>query len=119
MKLSKEIEDLLLPVPKPSNWVQDEHDVGVRDIMVDWQEAESADAGIVGVPFDTAVMGRRGCRFGPESIRSALVFSNVYDPSVDVDLSTGLSLTDFGNIDVLQTEVLGTHERIENLITAI
>lgn len=119
MKLPKEIEKLLLPVPKPSNWVPDEYDVGVRDIMVDWQEAEFADAGIVGVPFDTAVMGRRGCRFGPESVRSALVFSNVYDPSIDVDLSTGLRLTDFGNIDVLQTEVLGTHERIENVITAI
>jgi len=119
MKLPKEVENLLLPVPKPSNWVPDEYDVGVRDIMVDWQAAESVDAGIVGVPFDTAVMGRRGCRFGPESVRSALVFSNVYDPSVDVDLSTGLSLTDFGNIDVLQTEVLGTHKRIENVITAI
>jgi hypothetical protein len=35
MKLSKEIEKLLLPVPKPSNWVPDEYDVGVRDIMVD------------------------------------------------------------------------------------
>jgi len=64
-------------------------------------------------------MGRRGCRFGPESIRNSLVFSNVYDPSIDVDLSSGLRLTDFGNIDVLQTEVLGSHKRIERVITAI
>jgi formimidoylglutamase len=119
MRLPIEIEKLLLPVPRPSNWVPDEYDVGVRDIMVDWQEAESADVAIVGVPFDTAVMGRRGCRFGPESVRNSLVFSNVYDPSVDVDLSTGLTLTDFGNIDVLQTDVLGTHERIEKVVTAI
>ena len=36
-----------------------------------------------------------------------------------MDLSTGLSLTDFGNIDVLQTDVLGTHERIEQVVTSI
>lgn len=119
MKLSEAAQKLLIDVPKPSNWIPDQYDVGLRDIMVDWTEVDSADVGIVGVPFDTAVMGRRGCRFGPESVRTSLVFSNVYDPSVDVDLSTGLSLTDFGNIDVLQTDVLGTHERIETVITDI
>ncbi len=119
MQISKEAEKLLIEVPHPSNWVPDEYDVGLSDIMVDWREAEHADVGILGVPFDTAVMGRRGCRFGPESVRSSLVFSNVYDPSVDVDLSTGLRVTDFGNVDVLQTDVLGTHDRIEQVVTAV
>ena len=119
MKLPKEVEQLLIDVPKPSNWVPDEYDVGLRDIMVEWREAESADVGLLGVPFDTAVMGRRGCRFGPQSVRSSLVFSNVYEPGIDVDLSTGLTVTDFGDVDVLQTEVLGTHERIEKVVTAI
>lgn len=119
MKLSKETEKLLMAVPKPGNWVPDKYDVGLKDIMVDWKEADSADVGLVGVPFDTAVMGRRGCRFGPEGVRSALVFSNVYEPGLDVDLSTGFSLTDFGNVDVLHTEVLGTHERIEKVVTDI
>ena len=72
MKLSKEVEQLLIDVPQPSNWVPDEYDVGLRDIMVDWRKAESADIGLLGVPFDTAVMGRRGCRFGPQSVRSSL-----------------------------------------------
>ncbi len=119
MKLSKAASDLLIPVPRPANWVPDEYDVGLRDIMVDWPDAEAADVGIVGVPFDTAVVGRRGCRFGPEGVRSSLVFANVYEPGVDVDLSTGFTVTDFGNIDVLQTEVLGTHARIETVISAI
>lgn len=119
MKITGTAEKLLIDVSKPSNWVPDEYDVGLSDIMVDWREAESVDIGIVGVPFDTAVMGRRGCRFGPQSVRNSLVFSNVYDPSIDVDLSTGISVTDFGNIDVLQTDVLGTHERIEHVMTAI
>jgi len=119
MELSKEAAGLLIKVPEPVNWVPDQFDVGLRDIMVDWSKADAVDVGIVGVPFDTAVMGRRGCRFGPESVRSSLVFSNVYDPSLDVDLSSGLSVTDFGNIDVLQTDVLGTHKRIETVMTSI
>jgi len=119
MKFSSEVEKLLLEVSKPSNWVPDEYDVGMRDIMVDWREAKRVDAGIIGIPFDTAVMGRRGCRFGPESVRSSLVFSNVYEPGIDMDLSTGFSVTDFGNIDVLQTDVLGTHERVEKVMTEI
>jgi len=119
VNLPKEVEQLLMDVPKPSNWVPDEYDVGLSDIMVDWREAKTADIGLVGVPFDTAIMGRRGCRFGPQSVRSSLVYSNVYEPGIDMDLSTGLCVTDFGNIDVLQTEVLGTHERIEKVVTAI
>lgn len=119
MQIPKEAERLLIEAPRPSNWVPDEYDVGLSDIMVDWREAEHADVGILGVPFDTAVMGRRGCRFGPESVRSSLVFSNVYDPSIDVDLSSGLIITDFGNIDVLQTDVLGTHDRIEQVMTVV
>ena len=87
--------------------------------MVDWRDADKADIGIVGIPFDTAVMGRRGCRFGPESVRNALVFSNVYEPGLDVDMSENFAVTDFGNIDVLHTDVLKTHERVEAVITEI
>lgn len=119
MNLSPAAEKLLIEVPRPSNWVPDEYDVGLRDVMVDWREAQGADVGLIGVPFDTAVMGRRGCRFGPQGVRSALVFSNVYDPGLDVDLSEGFSLADFGDIDVLQTDVLGTHDRIELVLTEI
>jgi formimidoylglutamase len=119
VQVSKECEKLLMAVPRPGNWVPDEYDVGVKDIMVDWKEAKAADAGIVGIPFDTAVMGRRGCRFGPEGVRSALVYSNVYEPGLDMDLSKGFALTDFGNIDVMHTDVLKTHERVEKVVTEI
>ena len=119
MKLANDVEALLIPVPKPSNWVPDRYDVGLHDVMVDWKTAEVPDVGIVGIPFDTAVMGRRGCKFGPESVRSSLVFSYVYDAGLNVDLSSGLSITDFGNIDVIHTDVLRTHERVEKVLTAI
>ena len=119
MQISKESEKLLLAVPRPATWVPDEYDVGIKDIMVDWKDAPTADVGIVGIPFDTAVMGRRGCRFGPEGVRNALVFSNVYEPGLDMDLSKGFVLTDFGNIDVMHTDVLKTHARAEQVLTEI
>ena len=119
MQVSKECEKLLMAVPRPGNWVPDEYDVGIKDIMVDWKEAKAADVGIVGIPFDTAVMGRRGCRIGPDGVRSALVYSNVYEPGLDMDLSKGFVLTDFGNVDVMHTDVLKTHERVEKVVTEI
>jgi len=119
MMLSKEIEALLIDVPKPSKWVPDQYDVSLADIMVDWRNADSAHVGLLGIPFDTAVMGRRGCRFGPGSVRDALVFSDVYEPGLDVDLSKGFVVTDFGNVDVLLTDVLGTHKRVETVVTEV
>ncbi len=119
MQLGKDSEKLLIDVPQPGKWVPDEYDVSLKDIMVDWRKADKADVGIVGIPFDTAVMGRRGCRFGPESIRSSLIFSDVYEPGIDVDLSKDFTVTDFGNIDVMLTDVLKTHERVEKVLTDI
>ena len=119
MKLPPATEALLIDCPRPQSFVPDEYDVAVADIMVDWRTADSADVAIIGVPFDTAVSGRRGCKDGPNSIRSALVFSNVYEPGLDVDLSEGFSVADFGNVDVLYTDVLGTHERVETVVTDI
>lgn len=119
MTLGKEVESLLLGAPGPGSFVPDEYDVGLSDIMVDWRTVDSADVGILGVPFDTAVSGRRGCKDGPNSVRNALVFSDVYEPGIDVDLSEGFTVTDFGNVDVLYTDVLGTHARVEAVVTAI
>jgi formimidoylglutamase len=119
MHLANEAERLLIPVAAPSNWAPDRYDVSLRDVMVSWREAETAEIGLVGIPFDTAVIGRRGCRFGPESVRSALVFANAYNPGYDIDLATGFTWTDFGNIDVLVTEVPGTHARVETVVTEI
>ena len=119
MQLGREVESWLLSAPAPGSFVPDEYDVSLADIMVDWRTAEGADVGILGVPFDTAVSGRRGCKDGPNSVRNALVFSDVYEPGIDVDLSSGFTVTDFGNVDVLYTDVLGTHARVEAIVTAI
>ena len=119
MKLPKEIESLLLESGKIGKFVPDEYDIEISDIIKDWRELDSADVGLVGIPFDSSVMMRRGCRFGPEGVRNALSFSISYEVGLDVDLSTAFSIIDFGNIDVVHTDVLKTHQRIEKVITAI
>jgi len=119
MKLSKEIERLLLKSGGITEIIHDEYEIEVCDIVEDWRKVDSADVGIVGIPFDTSVLTRRGCRFGPDAVRSALSFSSSYEPGLDVDISKNFRIVDFGNIDVLHTDVLKTHERIEKVITAI
>lgn len=119
MELPKEIEGLLLKSGGVAKFVPDEYDIEICDIIEDWRNVDSADVGLVGIPFDTSVMMRRGCRFGPDAVRSALSFSTSYEPGLDIDLSKNFKIVDFGNIDVLHTDVLKTHERIEKVITTI
>lgn len=119
MELSKEIEGLLLKSGGIAKIVPDEYDIEICDIIEDWRKVDSADVGVVGIPFDTSVLIRRGCRFGPDAVRGALSFSISYEPELDVDLSKNFKIVDFGNIDVLHTNVLKTHGRIEKVITAI
>lgn len=119
MRVSKTVEGYLIEVSKPSKWVRDQYDVSLKDIMVNWREVEKVDVALLGIPFDTGVMGRRGCKFGPKSVRDALVFSDLYNPGLDMDLSTDFSVTDFGDVDVMQTDVLATHARVEAVVTEI
>lgn len=119
MKLSKEVEKLLLPPAQVGKFIPDQYDIEMADLIKPWKELDHADVGLVGIPFDTAVMIRRGCRFGPDGIRNALNMSTNYEPGVNVDLSTGITITDFGNVDVLLTDVLGTHARVEKVVTEL
>jgi len=119
MFLPDEIQELLIPASASSRALADEYDVTLHDILVDWRAAGSAEIGLVGVPFDTTILTRRGCRFGPDRVRNSMMAMNTYNPGFDVDLSTGFSVADFGNVDVLQTDVLATHARVEAVSTAI
>jgi len=120
MKLPSEAEKLLLPPAPVGKFVPDQYDIEMADLVVPWREAARADIGLVGIPFDTAVVIRRGCRFGPDGIRAALAMSTSYEPGLDVDLSTkSVVITDFGNVDAMQTDVLETHRRVEVVLTEI
>jgi agmatinase len=118
--LPEEVRELLSPYPGYSVGVEDEYDVNVGEIIDDFREAESADVGILGAPFDTAcVAGARGSRYGPEGVRSKLTHGTCYNPALDVDISEGLDVVDFGNVRVEHTDVRETHDRVERVCTAL
>lgn len=66
----------------------------------------SGRVGLFGVPFDAAVIGRRGAAKGPDAIRAELALLKPYafgrgalDPQV----------VDWGNVEVGEVDVAGTH----------
>lgn len=119
MRLAAEAERLLLPTATPGAYTPDEITQSVADVLRDWRAIDRADVGIVGVPFDTSVMARPGCRFGPNAIRNALALSSTYEVGLGVDVADGLVITDFGNVDCVHSDVLETHRRIELVMTEI
>jgi formimidoylglutamase len=69
-----------------------------------------ADLVVAGVPFDGAVIGRKGARLGPTAIREAMRFLATHDPVHDIDL-TGTRIHDAGDIVVVDG-VLDTHKAV-------
>jgi formimidoylglutamase len=99
--------------------VSDPYDVTFSDIVRPYQEIATADVGIVGIPFDTCTLQRRGGRFGPTGIREMLANANTYEAGLGVDLSSNISVADFGDIDVLLTDPIATHGRVTEVLSAI
>jgi agmatinase len=62
--------------------------------------AEGVDVAAVGIPFDTATSFRPGARFGPEAVRSASALLRPWHPVLEVDVFTGRSVVDHGDLDV-------------------
>lgn len=119
MRLPAEAEKLLLPADKVGKFVPDEYDVELADLIQDWRAVDRVDVGFLGIPFDTSVMIRRGCRFGPSGVRRSLMLSTSFEPGLNVDLAEGITIADFGDVDVVHTDVHETHRRIETVLTPI
>ena len=117
MQFPKDLSELLRPALPVMKFVPDEFDVEAADIIRPHQEYDKPDAILAGIPFDSSVMIRPGCRFGPDGVRQSLMFSTTYEYGLDVDLSEGLKIADIGNVDVVHTSVEETHRRVEALYT--
>ncbi|MFC7165190.1 agmatinase family protein [Halospeciosus flavus] len=114
------VADLLSPYVGYSVGVEDEYDTNVGEIITDVREADHADVGIVGMPFDTGcVAGPRGSRAGPEGVREDLTHGTCYNPEIDVDISEGLDVVDYGDVDVVHTDIHESHDRVERVLTAV
>ncbi len=90
----------------------------------DWG-AISADAAIMGAPFDAGTQWRAGARFGPRAVRDAsTLFSfghaGAYDHEDDATyLPASVRLTDIGDADIIHTDTESSHANIETGVRAI
>ncbi|HLF17099.1 MAG TPA: agmatinase family protein [Candidatus Thermoplasmatota archaeon] len=67
---------------------------------------------LAGTCFDSAVIGRKGCKDGPTAIREAFRFLGSYDPVRGTDLA-GLRVHDLGDAPVDVKGVLATHRLVQ------
>ena len=81
-------------------------------------EGEPIDYGILGIPFDGAILGRPGARFGPNSIRESLRFFSTYSYDFDIDIKDA-RVADMGDVRVAPLSVKETHQNIESLVTEV
>ncbi len=85
-------------------------------------DGQSANAVLIGVPFDEAVAiggGRPGAAGGPTALRKALLrYGTTYDAEREVDFDH-LRLADAGDLEVVEGDVAATHERLAEAVGAI
>src|SRR5262245_6026071 len=113
MEQPKEMTGILLPPPALAPAIPDPYERPASELIRPASEVEGQPLAVMlGVPFDTSILGRRGAKAGPEALRWGLRASLLYDPNVDVDLSDAPKVADFGDVDVVQTKVEETWERV-------
>ncbi len=71
---------------------------------------------LLGVPFDGAVLGRKGAAGGPSAIRQSLSLFSNYNPELGVD-TLGAKVFDLGDI-VVADEVGNAHAEVEREVGA-
>lgn len=74
--------------------------------------AAEADLLLLGIPYDGAVIGRKGCKDGPTAIREAFRYLGAWDPSLRRSLK-GLRVHDFGDVPVQGNDTLHVHRQAE------
>jgi formimidoylglutamase len=107
----------ILPAENPiRKWLPDEYDVTFADIVRGPEELDEADVALVGIPFDTNCLQRRGSRFGPSAIRGKLVNSCTFEVGLGIDIAEGVSVVDLGDVDVVHTDPRETEHRVVEVL---
>lgn len=88
----------------------DPDDPRFLDLFVD--KAEGSHLLLAGIPYDGAVIGRKGCKDGPTAIREAFRYLGSWDPEREEGLK-GLRIHDLGDTPVRQGDTLHTHRLVE------
>jgi formimidoylglutamase len=71
-----------------------------------------ADLLLAGIPYDGAVIGRKGCRDGPTAIREAFRYLGGWDSDRRASLK-GLQVHDLGDLVPVEGDTLATHQAVQ------
>jgi formimidoylglutamase len=116
-ELSPDVQRLMRPPAPLSATIVDEYEAPVADLIRPHTELDGDVLGsIVGIPFDTSILGRQGAKLGPAAIRDGLNSCLCYEPGLGVDLSEAPRVADYGDVDVMQTDVDETWDRVSNTV---
>lgn len=83
-----------------------------------WDGESQPDVALVGIPFDGAILSWPGARFAPAELRRTFQWQQTYNPEFDIDISD-LEISDFGDVQVLNTDIHETWKRVEETLTEI
>lgn len=80
------------------------------DLFVD--RADKADLLLAGLPYDGAVIGRKGAKDGPTAIREAFRWLGAWDPDRGASLK-GLRIHDLGDVPPVEGDTRATHQAVQ------
>jgi formimidoylglutamase len=116
--ISPDTQSLLLPATPMRATIPDTYEISVADLFRPYTtEGTEAEVALLGIPFDTTTIVRRGARFGPQAIRAALAGSTSFEPGLGIDLADGPTICDVGDVDTIQTSIQLTWERTQTVVS--
>ena len=95
----------------------DERDPRALDLFKPF-DGNNVEFGLLGVPYDGAVKGRRGAEGGPNGIREAFRFNSTYSYERDIDVSD-ISSADFGNVVIPNGSVREVHAQTTRAVSEL
>ena len=116
LKESESLSDLLEHERKIS---EDPNETKIFQILVPSQELHRANFALVGIPFDSTSIVRRGSSLAPKRIREYLFSNRTFNPTLNVDLNEKSIIANLGDVKVIETNPLATEKRIEKVIYKI
>lgn len=96
----------------------DPNEVRMLDIFECWTGEEGPAIGLIGIPFDSAVLGRKGAKAGPKKIRDSIRYFKAYSWYLDYWFGDK-RIYDFGDIITEEETVAAAHEIISDVIEKI
>jgi formimidoylglutamase len=96
----------------------DPNEMRITDIIECWAGEPGPAIGLVGIPFDSAVLGRKGAKEGPKKIRDSIRYFKAYDWQLDFWFGDQ-RIYDFGDIITDEQSVAAAHETIGEILCKI